>query len=88
MSNSWNKCVSVFDNLMMAGCDMELIERFFQLEAAREADAQFALLKTHRQSLLDNLHDTQTALNNLDGLLRKIRQNEKQQGKKRNPNRN
>lgn len=67
-------------NLMDAGCDPALTERFLRLaEQGREKEALMLLAK-HRKSLLDCCHTAERKIDCLDYLVYQMEKKTKQQG--------
>lgn len=67
---------AVFENLVDAGCDAKLIERFLTLYEEGRKKEQMRLLTLHRKDLLAQMHDAQKRLDCLDFLLYKMRKEE------------
>lgn len=67
-------------NLMDAGCDPALTERFLSLtEQGREKEA-LTLLAKHRKNLLDCYHTAEKKIDCLDYLVYQMEKKAKQQG--------
>lgn len=60
-------------NLKDAGCNAEMIERFFELQNTGNRHEQLKLLFSHREDLLQNLHKSQSRLDCLDYLIYNIK---------------
>ena len=60
-------------NLKDAGCDDKTIAAFLQYRQTNDQAKQMDLLKKHRNSLLDKIHEDQKAIDCLDYLLYKIK---------------
>ncbi|PTQ83832.1 hypothetical protein C8U37_112102 [Trichococcus patagoniensis] len=58
-------------NLKDAGCDDKTIAAFLQYRQTNDQSKQMDLLKKHRNSLLDKIHEDQKAIDCLDYLLYK-----------------
>ena len=69
---------AVITNLVDAGCDSELIEKFMELLKNRQTEAGLSLLAKPRRFLLDCYHAEQKKIDCLDYLVYKLnRQNRK-----------
>jgi SOS response regulatory protein OraA/RecX len=60
-------------NLKDAGCDDKIIAAVLQYRQMNEQAKQMVLLKKHRNSLLDKIHEDQKAIDCLDYLLYRIK---------------
>lgn len=60
-------------NLTDAGCTKETIAAFLHYRQTNEQLKQMELLKKHRHSLLDKIHEDQKAIDCLDYLLYKLK---------------
>ncbi len=60
-------------NLTDAGCTKETIAAFLHYRKTNEQLKQMELLKKHRHSLLDKIHEDQKAIDCLDYLLYKLK---------------
>ncbi|CZQ98930.1 hypothetical protein [Trichococcus collinsii] len=60
-------------NLKDAGCCDKTIAAFLQFRQMNEQAKQMDLLKKHRNSLLDKIHEDQKAIDCLDYLLYKLK---------------
>lgn len=60
-------------NLKDAGCDDTTIAAFLQYRQTNDQSKQMDLLKKHRNSLLDKIHDDQKAIDCLDYLVYKMK---------------
>ena len=60
-------------NLKDAGCDDKTIAAFLHYRQRNEQAKQMDLLKKHRYSLLDKIHEDQKAIDCLDYLLYKLK---------------
>jgi hypothetical protein len=60
-------------NLKDAGCDDKTITAFLQYRQTNDQFKQMDLLKKHRNSLLDKIHDDQKAIDCLDYLVYKMK---------------
>lgn len=68
-------------NLLDAGCDAPLIERFLALEQAGEREEQRRLLARHKVALLEKLHAAQyNRIDCLDHLLYALQSDETKNG--------
>ena len=67
-------------NLLDAGCDAPLIERFLALEQAGERERQRRLLARHKAALLEKLHAAQHRVDCLDHLLYALQSDETRNG--------
>ena len=70
-------------NLLDAGCDAPLIERFLALEQAgerEEREEQRRLLARHKVALLEKLHAAQYRIDCLDHLLYALQSDETRNG--------
>ena len=56
-------------NLKDASCDEKFIETFLKYYEVNDIDAQIRLLKCHRCTLLEKLHEKQKQIDSLDYLL-------------------
>lgn len=61
------------ENLLDAGCDTELIERFMALTGQGKEREALALLAKHRKHLLDCCHAEQKKIDCLDYLVYQIK---------------
>ena len=64
---------AVYQNLLDAGCDSKLVDRFMLLFAHRNYQGQLQILSEQRKELLDELHLVQKELDCLDYLIYKIK---------------
>jgi len=60
-------------NLKDAGCDDTTITAFLQYRQTNDQSKQMDLLKKHRNSLLDKIHEYQKAIDCLDFLVYKLK---------------
>ena len=60
-------------NLKDAGCNAEMIVRFFELQSTGNRHEQLKLLFSHREDLLQKLHKSQNRLDCLDYLIYDIK---------------
>ena len=60
-------------NLKDAGCDDKTIAAFLHYRQMNEHAKQMDLLKKHRYTLLDKIHEDQKAIDCLDYLLYKLK---------------
>lgn len=60
-------------NLKDAGCNAEMIARFFELRNTGNRHEQLKLLFSHREDLLQKLHKSQNRLDCLDYLVYNIK---------------
>lgn len=60
-------------NLKDAGCNAEMIARFFELQSTGNRHEQLKLLFSHREDLLQKLHKSQNRLDCLDYLIYDIK---------------
>ncbi|CZQ97331.1 hypothetical protein SAMN04488048_106132 [Trichococcus flocculiformis] len=60
-------------NLKDAACTKETISAFLHCRQTNEQPKQLELLKKHRHSLLDKIHEDQKAIDCLDYLLYKLK---------------
>lgn len=60
-------------NLKDPGCDEKTIAAFLQFRQTKEQAKQINLLKKHRNSLLDKIHEDQKAIDCLDYLFYRIK---------------
>ena len=60
-------------NLKDAGCDDKTIAAFLHYRQMNEQAKQMDLLKKHRHSLLDKIHEDQKAIDCLDYLVYRIK---------------
>ncbi|MDB6354617.1 hypothetical protein PH235_13760 [Trichococcus sp. K1Tr] len=60
-------------NLKDAGCDDTTIATFLQYRQMNDQAKQMDLLKKHRNSLLDKIHEDQKAIDCLDYLFYRIK---------------
>ena len=67
---------AVITNLVDAGCDDELIEKFMELLKTGRKEAGLSLLTKHRRFLLDCYHAAQQRIDCLDYLIYKMNQNQ------------
>lgn len=65
---------SILQNLKDAGCDKEVIDKFFKLTDSNQTDTALKLLTKHKSQLLDNLHKSQKQIDCLDFLIFNIKQ--------------
>lgn len=63
---------AVIQNLKDAGCDAQCIEQFLSLGKEGKTLEQLALLSTHRQQLLDKVHQEEKRIDCLDYLVYQI----------------
>jgi len=56
-------------NLKDAGCDAEMVGKFFQLRDEGKIPTQLRLLMQHRRNLLQTLHENQNKIDCLDYLI-------------------
>ncbi len=75
-------------NLGDAGCNSEIIERFFRFRTAGRLREQFQLLQQHRKVLLEQLHANQKRIDSLDFLLYCLKSGESLPGRKGIPKQN
>ena len=66
---------AVVTNLVDAGCDQELIEKFMKFLVDGKKEAGLSLLAKHRRYLLDCYHADQKRIDCLDYLLYQMKQN-------------
>ena len=62
----------IFQNLSDAGCDLETSERCTELILAGKCEQALALIKSMKKRLLEELHQNQKRVDNLDFLVYKI----------------
>lgn len=67
---------AIVTNLLDAGCDNELIEKFMEFLKADKKEAGLSLLSKHRSYLLDCYHADQKRIDCLDYLIYKMNQNQ------------
>lgn len=60
-------------NLKDAGCDDKIIAAFLHYRQTNEQAKQMDLLKKHRHSLLDKIHEEQKAIDCLDYLVYRLK---------------
>ena len=60
---------ALIQNLKDAGCKPEQVEQFLMLREAGDVNGQMKLLRTHRESLLDDVHMGQKRIDCLDYLV-------------------
>lgn len=59
----------IVQNLKDAGCEDEIIQRFLTAVEQRKTEDGIRLLRRHRRSLLEKLHEWQKKIDCLDYLL-------------------
>lgn len=64
---------AVYQNLLDAGCDSKLVDRFMLLFAHKNYQGQLQILSEQRKELLDELHLVQKELDCLYYLIYKIK---------------
>lgn len=64
-----DSALRIWQNLLDAGCGKPLIRQFLQLGREHRRAAQYRLLRQHRASLLEALHQEQYKIDCLDFLL-------------------
>ncbi len=64
-------------NLRDAGCEEAMIQKYLQLQEEGNRREQFRLLAQHRNSLLDQVHDSQNRIDCLDYLVYTMKKEEK-----------
>ena len=64
---------AVYQNLLDAGCDSKLVDRFMLFFAHKNYQGQLQILSEQRKELLDELHLVQKELDCLDYLIYKIK---------------
>lgn len=67
---------AIVTNLLDAGCDNELIEKFMEFLKAGKKEAGLSLLSKQRSYLLDCYHADQKRIDCLDYLIYKMNQNQ------------
>lgn len=60
---------ALVQNLKDAGCEPEQVEQFLMLREAGDVNGQMKLLRTQRESLLDEVHVGQKRIDCLDYLV-------------------
>lgn len=63
----------IIQNLIDAGCDTQIIERFMSLRSQRKTDEMLSLLAAHRKNLLDCIHLEERQIYCLDYLVNKLK---------------
>lgn len=66
---------NIFQNLKDAGCNNDLIDKFFSLLSSHRNKELMLLLDEHRAMLLENLHLEQKRIDCLDFLIFNLKQN-------------
>lgn len=64
-------------NLADAGCDEQMIQKFFSLRSNGCRNEQYRLLYAQRACLVERMHDFQRKIDCLDYLIYKMKQNDK-----------
>lgn len=64
---------SILQNLKDAGCNAQMVEQFFQLQAEGRMENQLKLLSKQRNALLHKVHENQQKLDCLDYLIFRIK---------------
>ncbi len=64
---------SIRQNLIDAGCDKELIERFMAMDAEQQKSEMLAMLVHQRRQLLDCIHADERRIYCLDYLITKLK---------------
>lgn len=67
--------VGIIQSLLKSGFDTDMLKRFFSLldDSSRNKKELIQMLRKQRYILLDEIHDKQQALDELDYLIEKIR---------------
>lgn len=72
-SEQWAYNTAILQNLIDAGCDANISERFFELKALGKNKEILLLLKHHRHSVLERIREEQKSLDCLDYLINKLK---------------
>ena len=70
------RCVGIIHSLMKAGLDMEMLKKFMKLfyENKSNKNEQIRILRKQRFRLLEEIHDKQQSLDELDYIISELKE--------------
>lgn len=75
MRGEQNLKQSIMQNLKDAGCDVKIVDKFFELFLKKEKREAIDLLEKHRKKLLEKIHQDEKKLDSLDYLILDLKNN-------------